>query len=97
MSSIADFVSDTQLRALADARGWQDGLSLADAGAVTLDEVGPGRVRATVNAADGPATVELTAGDRFGYMCSCTDVPEACRHIVATGLATWRHQSSADL
>jgi uncharacterized Zn finger protein len=97
MSSVMDFVSDTQLRALADARGWQDGLALADAGAVTLGEVGPDRVTATVNAPDGPATVELTAGDRFGYMCSCTDVPEACRHVVAAGLATWRHQPEREI
>lgn len=90
MPSVADFASPAQMRAMADARGWSDGEALADAGAVTLDEVSPERVRATVNAPDGPATVELTAGDRFGYACSCTDVPEACRHIVATALASWR-------
>jgi uncharacterized Zn finger protein len=92
MASVSDYVSETQLRALADARGWQDGLALADAGAVQLDAVTPERVTAIVNAPDGPATVELTAGDRFGYVCSCTDVPEACRHVVATALATWRTQ-----
>jgi uncharacterized Zn finger protein len=35
--------------------------------------------------------VELTAGERFGYTCSCWDVPEACRHIVATAMALPRH------
>ena len=90
MATIADFTSEASLRALADARGWEDGLALANGGAVALEEIGPGRVTATVNAADGPARVELTAGDRFGYLCSCTDVPEACRHVVATALATWR-------
>ena len=97
MASVSDYVSETQLRALADARGWQDGLALADAGAVRLDVVTPERVTATVNAPDGPATVELTAGDRFGYVCSCTDVPEACRHVVATALATWRTQAPREI
>lgn len=91
MPSVADLASESQLRALADARGWEDGLALADTGAVAFEELGPMRVIATVNAADGPARVELTGGDRLGYMCSCTDVPEACRHVVATALATWRH------
>jgi uncharacterized Zn finger protein len=34
--------------------------------------------------------VELTAGERFGYACSCSDLPEACRHVVATALVAWR-------
>jgi uncharacterized Zn finger protein len=90
MTSVADFASEAQMRAIADARGYSAGVELADAGAVTFEELGPLRVRATVHAPDGPATVELTAGDRFGYSCSCTDVPEACRHVVATALAAWR-------
>jgi uncharacterized Zn finger protein len=91
MPSVADFASESQLRAIADARGWSDGEALADAGAVQFEEFGPLRVVAVVHAADGPARVELTAGDRFGYTCSCTDVPEACRHVVAAALASWRH------
>jgi uncharacterized Zn finger protein len=87
MPSVTDFTSHSQMRALADARGWTDGMALADANVVVFETVTPERVVATVNAADGPARVELTAGDRFGYTCSCTDVPEACRHIVATALA----------
>lgn len=87
MPSVADFASESQMRAMADARGWTDGLALASAGVVQFETVEPERVVATVNAPDGPARVELTAGDRFGYTCSCTDVPEACRHIVATAMA----------
>jgi uncharacterized Zn finger protein len=87
MPSVTDFTSAAQMRALADARGWTDGLALADAGTVMFESVTPERVTAVVNAPDGPARVELTAGDRFGYTCSCWDVPEACRHIVATALA----------
>ena len=87
MMSVADFASDERMRAIADARGWTDGVALADAGAVTFESVAPERVVATVNAPDGPARVELTAGERFGYACSCTDLPEACRHIVATAMA----------
>jgi uncharacterized Zn finger protein len=91
MPSVTDFTSESQMRALADARGWTDGLALADAHAVTFESVTPERVTAVVNAPDGPARVELTAGDRFGYTCSCWDVPEACRHIVATAMALPRH------
>ena len=87
MPSVADFASEARIRALADARGWTDGLALADAGSVRFESVTPERVTAVVNAADGPARVELTAGERFGYACSCTDLPEACRHIVATAMA----------
>ncbi len=88
--SLADYVSESYLRALADARGWADGVSLADD--VVFESVTPDRAVATVNAADGPARVELTAtGDRFGYTCSCTDLPEACRHIVATATALPRY------
>jgi uncharacterized Zn finger protein len=92
MPSVTDFTSQAQMRALADARGWTDGLALADAGAVTFESVTPERVTAPVNAPDGPARVELTAGERFGYTCSCWDVPEACRHIVATALALPRQR-----
>lgn len=95
MPSVADFASESQLRAIADARGYTDGAALADAGAVSLEEVGPLRVTATVHAPDGPARVVLTAGDRFGYTCSCTDVPEACRHVVATALVAWRQAPPA--
>ena len=91
MPSVTDFASQSQMRALADARGWNDGMALADAGVVSFESVTAERVTAVVNAADGPARVELTAGDRFGYTCSCTDVPEACRHIVATALALPGH------
>lgn len=87
MPDVADFTSDAQLQALADARGWTDGLALARSGAVLLESVRPERVEATVHAPDGVARVELTAGERFGFACSCTDLPEACRHIVATALA----------
>ena len=90
MPSVADFADETRLRAMADQRGYSDGVALADAGAVTIEEFGPLRVTATVHAADGPATVELTAGERFGYACSCSDLPEACRHVVATALVAWR-------
>jgi uncharacterized Zn finger protein len=91
MPSLIDFTDETTMRAMADARGWDAGLALADAGTVTFESITPERAVATVNAPDGPARVELTAGDRFGYTCSCTDVPEACRHIVATALAIPRH------
>lgn len=97
MASVADYISETQMRALADARGWQGGLALVDGGAVELADVTPERVTATVHAPDGPATVELTAGDRFGYVCSCTDVPEACRHVVATALAAWRQMPQREI
>lgn len=87
MTSVADLASESRMRALADARGWTDGLALARSGAVHFESVQPGQVIAVVNAPDGPARVELTAGERFGYVCSCTDVPEACRHIVAAAMA----------
>ena len=87
MPSVADFASESQMRAMADARGWSDGVALAQAGVVQFESVQPERVIAVVNAPDGAARVKLTAGDRFGYVCSCTDVPEACRHIVATAMA----------
>jgi uncharacterized Zn finger protein len=90
MPSVADFADESRLRAIADARGYTDGAALADAGAVTIEEFGPLRVTATVHAPDGPASVELTAGERFGYACSCSDLPEACRHVVATALVAWR-------
>ena len=89
--SMADYVSESYMRALADARGWSDGVILAGDDAVVFESVTPERVVATVNAPDGAAHVELTAGDRFGYTCSCTDVPEACRHIVATAMALPRY------
>jgi len=91
MPSVTDFTSESQMRALADARGWTDGLALADSHSVTFESVTPERVTAVVNAPDGQARVELLAGDRFGYTCSCWDVPEACRHIVATAMALPRH------
>jgi hypothetical protein len=51
-------------------------------------------VVATVNAPDGPARVELTSsGNRFGYDCSCWEIPEACRHIVATAMALPRYHA----
>lgn len=91
--SLADYVSESYLRSLADARGWADGVVLADD--VVFETVTADRAVATVNAPDGPARVELTAGDRFGYTCSCTDVPEACRHVVAAGLAASRYRPPA--
>jgi uncharacterized Zn finger protein len=90
MPSVADLADGSSLQAIADARGWQDGLDLANAGAVTIHEFGPMRVTATVNAPDGPAEVELRGGDRLAYECDCTDAPEACRHVVAVALETWR-------
>lgn len=94
MPSVTDFTSEAQMRALADARGWTDGLALADASTVVFESVTTERVVATVNAPDGPARVELTAtGGRFGYDCSCWDVPEACRHIVATAMALPRYHA----
>ena len=95
MPSVADFASESRMRALADARGWTDGVALARAGVVQFESVEPERVTAVVNAPDGPARVELIAGDRFGYTCSCTDVPEACRHIVATAMALPGHAAGA--
>ena len=69
----------------------QDFLGVFLADDVVFETMTPEHVVATVNAPDGAARVELTAGDRFGYTCSCTDIPEACRHVVAAGLAASRH------
>ena len=94
MPSVTDFTSEAQMRALADARGWNDGMALADSSSVIFESVTPERVVATVNAPYGPARVELTAsGNRFGYDCSCWEVPEACRHIVATAMALPRYHA----
>lgn len=94
MPSVTDFTSEAQMRALADARGWSDGMALADSNSVVFEEVTPERVTAVVNAPDGPARVELTAvGNRFGYDCSCWEIPEACRHVVATAMALPRYHA----
>jgi uncharacterized Zn finger protein len=94
MPSVTDFTSEAQMRALADARGWSDGMALADSNSVVFEEVTPERVTAVVNAPDGPARVELTAvGSRFGYDCSCWEIPEACRHVVAAAMALPRYHA----
>jgi uncharacterized Zn finger protein len=90
MPSVVDLADETSVRALADARGWEHGVALADADAVTLHDFGPLRVTATVNAADGAAEVELRGGEALACACGCTDAPEACRHVVAAAIETWR-------
>ena len=90
MPSVADLADSNSLRAIADSRGWEDGVALADSGAVTFHELGPLRVTATVSAPDGPAEVVLVGGESLAFQCSCTTAPEACRHVVAAALETWR-------
>ena len=89
MASVADLVPDEALRRLADPARYDEGVLLADHGAVELDEFGPLRVTASV----GGERVTLEAGrGELAWSCSCRVGVEGafCEHAVAAAVATWR-------
>jgi uncharacterized Zn finger protein len=90
--SVADLVEPAALEALVPPDERAAGDDLAATGAVRFVEFGPLRVLATVDDGGGQAEVELTsASGELEWSCTCapSQAGQACRHVAATGRATW--------
>ena len=93
MASVADLVEEPALRALVgDDVVFESGRELADAGAVTLAEVSPLRVTATV-AGEPACHIELVSeehGLSWSGTCPVAQRGLPCRHLAAAAVETWR-------
>jgi uncharacterized Zn finger protein len=93
MPSVADLVEEPALRRLVGPEPYDEGLALADAGAVRLIDFGPLTVVAEVADGSPPPRVELESQDgELAWRCECPEgvAGLGCRHLAATGIVTWR-------
>jgi hypothetical protein len=93
MASVADLVDEPRFQELTDPLTYEEGVDLADQGAVAFDEFGPLRVRARVVDGDAVYVVDLRSGlGKLTWSCSEPGGARAalCRHLVAAGVETSR-------
>jgi uncharacterized Zn finger protein len=93
MPSVADLVEQPALKSLVGPERHGAGQDLADAGDVRLVEFGPLRTVAEVADGAGSARVELASvGGQLAWSCDCSEAigGQACRHVAAAGIETWR-------
>ncbi len=93
MASVADLVDEPRFQELTDPLTYEEGVDLADQGAVAFDEFGPLRVRARVGDGDTVYVVDLRSGlGKLTWSCSEPGGARAalCRHLVAAGVETSR-------
>jgi uncharacterized Zn finger protein len=93
MPSVADLVEEPALRRLVGPEPYEEGLALADAGAVQLVEFGPVMVVAEIADGSPKPRVELVSrSGELAWRCECEEgrTGLGCRHLAAAGIETWR-------
>ena len=91
-STVSHLVARFQLRRRAPSDSFASGVRLARLGAVTIDLIAPGELRATVKDAVSLPVRIVVDGEKLAGTCPCeTAKTRICCHQVAATHALWVH------
>jgi uncharacterized Zn finger protein len=88
--TVSALIARFALRRRANTSAFNQGVRLARIGAVTLDQISPGEIRAHVQDGDDLAVRVFAVDDQLLGECPCAfGEPVPCRHQVAVAHVVW--------